>query len=222
MDVRLTADGCAVVLHDATLERTTSGAGRVSERTLAQIQALDAGAWFGDDFAGERVPTLAEALGLSLPVPLPSGPAARWLIELKRDDAEPARLVECVLTAIAQARAADTARLISFDTALLSEAQRQAPELKRGIIADKDAAWLLDAAGRLGCAAVHPHHALVTPGFVAAAHTHGWIVNAWTVNDATTVARMAAFGVDEITSDFPDLVLAELRRLGLREGTRRG
>lgn len=62
MDVRMTADGHFVIMHDATVDRTTDGRGFVSKMTLAEIVALDAGSWFGPDFSGERVPTLREAL----------------------------------------------------------------------------------------------------------------------------------------------------------------
>lgn len=62
LDIRTTADGQLVVMHDATVDRTTSGHGHVSELTLAQIRELDAGGWKGPAFRGERVPTLAEAL----------------------------------------------------------------------------------------------------------------------------------------------------------------
>ncbi len=62
MDVRMTADGEFVVMHDATVDRTTDGTGRVARMTLAEIRALDAGSWFSPDFTGEPVPTLREAL----------------------------------------------------------------------------------------------------------------------------------------------------------------
>lgn len=62
MDVRMTADGHFIVMHDATVDRTTDGRGFVSKLTLADIVALDAGSWFGPAFTGERVPTLREAL----------------------------------------------------------------------------------------------------------------------------------------------------------------
>src|SRR3989449_9127876 len=69
LDVQLTRDGEVVVMHDWTLERTTDGAGAVSDRTLAEIRRLDAGAWFGPAFRGTRVPTLAEVLAaVALPV----------------------------------------------------------------------------------------------------------------------------------------------------------
>lgn len=62
MDVRMTADGEFVVMHDPFVNRTTNGGGLVSRMTLAEIKALDAGSWFSPEFAGERVPTLREAL----------------------------------------------------------------------------------------------------------------------------------------------------------------
>lgn len=74
IDLRLTSDGACVLLHDATLDRTTDGQGLVSTRSLAELDAIDAGAWFASGFAGERVPTLhaaallAHELGLALQV----------------------------------------------------------------------------------------------------------------------------------------------------------
>ncbi|HIJ73734.1 MAG TPA: hypothetical protein HPP83_06500 [Candidatus Hydrogenedentes bacterium] len=65
LDVRLTKDGELVVIHDPVLERTTDGAGPVAMHTLAALKCLDAGSWKGTDFAGERVPTLAEALAFA-------------------------------------------------------------------------------------------------------------------------------------------------------------
>lgn len=62
LDIQLSADGVPVVIHDATLDRTTGTAGNVSEKTLAELKTLDAGAWFNDKYAGERIPTLKEVL----------------------------------------------------------------------------------------------------------------------------------------------------------------
>jgi glycerophosphoryl diester phosphodiesterase len=232
LDVRLTADGHPVALHDATLDRTTDGDGPVAARTLTEIRTLDAGARFGPAFAGERLPTLAEALGID-PSPNPSpkrrgeleprsGGAAgnagstRWLIELKQGGAPPERLVEQALAAIEAAGAARTVRLISFDEALLAEALRQAPAIPRGIISGSDPAFLLAAAERLVCVAIHPAGTILTPELVAAAHAAGWLVNTWTINTADMVRDAARLGVDEVTSDFPDVAIAALRELGPR------
>src|ERR1700675_1784021 len=64
-DVRLTGDGALVLCHDPLLDRTTSGSGPVSAKSLAAIRQCDAGSWFAPSFAGERVPTLDEALLLA-------------------------------------------------------------------------------------------------------------------------------------------------------------
>ena len=62
LDVYATKDNQLVVIHDATVDRTTSGKGRVDQLTLQQLKKLDAGSWFHPDFAGERIPTFDEAL----------------------------------------------------------------------------------------------------------------------------------------------------------------
>jgi glycerophosphoryl diester phosphodiesterase len=234
LDVRLTADGHPIVLHDATLDRTTRGTGRVAERTLAEIRALDAGSHFGPAFAGEHVPGLAEALAVD-PSPSPSpkrggelgrghdGAAAhgraggtRWLVELKRGGEPPETLVGRALGAIAAAGATGIVRLISFDEALLAEALRQAPAIPRGIISGSDADFLLAAADRLQCTAIHPAGTLLTPELVARAHAAGRLANTWTLNTIDAVRAAARLGADEITSDYPDIAIAALREMGLR------
>jgi glycerophosphoryl diester phosphodiesterase len=207
LDVRLTADGHVVALHDATLDRTTTGSGPLSARTLAEAQALDAGVRFAAEFVGERVPTLAEVLQ--------SGggdgsDGTRWLIELKSGD-DPAGLVERALAAIRAAGAETAVRLISFDEAMLAEARRQAPAIPRGMIAGRNAAALLAAAARHECVSVHPAYALATPDFLAAARAAGYLINTWTINTTADLARVAALDIDEATTDDPELALDVLR-----------
>jgi glycerophosphoryl diester phosphodiesterase len=251
LDVRLTADGHPVVLHDATLDRTTRGTGRVAERTLAEIRALDAGSHFGPAFAGERVPGLAEVLRDLSPspswvvnpspipspkrggesehqgsettpnaAPVPAGAAqtdaTRWLVELKRGAEPPERLVERAVAAIEAAGAAGVVRLISFDEVLLAEGLRQAPAIPRGIISGTDPGFLLAVADRLQCVAIHPAGTILTPELVARAHAAGRLVNTWTFNTVDAIRDAARLGVDEITSDFPDVVIGALREIDLR------
>ncbi|NKB71993.1 MAG: hypothetical protein GKR89_33365 [Candidatus Latescibacteria bacterium] len=64
LDVQMTADGQLVIMHDPTVDRTTDGSGAVAELTLAQLKKLDAGSWYGAEFAGQQVPTLYETLEL--------------------------------------------------------------------------------------------------------------------------------------------------------------
>ncbi|MBN1773363.1 MAG: glycerophosphodiester phosphodiesterase [Deltaproteobacteria bacterium] len=87
LDCTVSADGAVVVIHDDSLDRTTSGSGPVGARTLAELRALDAGSWFDPTFAGEPLPTLAEALAL--------GDAATGVyVEVKRHPGDEALEVE--------------------------------------------------------------------------------------------------------------------------------
>jgi glycerophosphoryl diester phosphodiesterase len=198
-DVRLTADGYPVLLHDATLDRTTSGAGPLSERTLAEVTSLDAGAWFDPVFAGERVPSLAEALAA-----VREASTLSWMIELKSLDGPAEPFVERVLAEIAASGAAPMVRLISFDEELLAAARERAPEIPRGMISGDDPARLLAAAERLDCVAVHAGRRILTAELVAAAHGAGRRVNAWTLNEPSWIRDAVELGVDEITTDLPD------------------
>ena len=88
-DVRVSSDGVLVIMHDASVDRTTDGSGNVSALTLAQLKALDAGSWFSTDFIGERIPTLEETITNTLTVGIPliehkAGSASAYVTELQR------------------------------------------------------------------------------------------------------------------------------------------
>lgn len=98
-DVQLSRDKIPVIMHDATVNRTTNGRGRITDLTLAQIRTLDAGSWMGAEFAGERVPTLVEALRIM--------PTNVWLnLHLKSEDADLGRRVAAIVVAEGRAHQA--------------------------------------------------------------------------------------------------------------------
>lgn len=87
LDAQLTKDGHVVVLHDYTLDRTTNGSGPIGEKTLKEVRTLDAGSWFGPEFAGEKIPTFEEVVEwakgkIRLNVELKSGPYPYFQPEL--------------------------------------------------------------------------------------------------------------------------------------------
>jgi glycerophosphoryl diester phosphodiesterase len=91
LDAHRSADGEVVVMHDATVGRTTNGHGAIAELTLAELKKLDAGSWFGPEFVGEPVPTLAEVVALV-------GSRIRLNVEVKSSaDPESSRKVVTVL-----------------------------------------------------------------------------------------------------------------------------
>jgi glycerophosphoryl diester phosphodiesterase len=207
-DVHLTRDGAPVLLHDATLDRTTTGHGPVSEVAWDELRAVDAGGRFSPTFAGTRVPRLEELLA-----------AARGrsglLIELKAEQERAELLVSRVLEAVAAAGAQPWVRLISFEADLL-ERVRRAPggeSLACGYITS-EAAGIIETAQRLDCVSINPSLRALSPALIETARAAGLLVNAWTANQPEQVLRAAELGVDELETDFPEMALRALAQAG--------
>lgn len=121
IDVRLTLDNRLVLMHDARIDRTTSGAGLVESKSLAEISHVDCGAWFGPQWAGERVPTLEDAISVATEIGL------ILRVELKtygRDEAVLRELERVVIAA-----AAPPVVLCSFDHVQLAACRRRLPDI---------------------------------------------------------------------------------------------
>ena len=116
LDLHVTRDGGIVVHHDATLDRTTNGTGRITEHSLAELRALDAGSWFDLHFAGLQLPTLAEVLALARHFD------GELYLELKTAPPAP------VWDAVARHGMQDRCFFWSFDRDLLGALRRVAPE----------------------------------------------------------------------------------------------
>jgi glycerophosphoryl diester phosphodiesterase len=200
LDVRETRDGQVVVLHDATLERTTNGRGPVADRTLAEVQRLDAGAWFGPAFAGERIPTLDAVL-------------ARYRgrlhvqVEIKgRSDTLPRAVVETIRRHGMSA----SVTVISFDAAQLEKVRALAPELVTGWLLGDVSADTMVRARELGVSLVSLQASTVTADLVRRLHAGGFTVLAWGVETEETMRDVVRAGADGIVIDFPDKLLAFL------------
>ena len=207
-DVKLTRDGVAVVIHDETLQRTTTGRGRVRELTLATIRAADAGcpAIFGDRFRGERVPTLAETLDLLLGLGMGFNLEIKPCPGLERETAEASiRVVRERWPAHAPAPV-----LSSFSLAALEAARDFAPELPRGLLAAPLPADWRETARRLDCATIHPGKRGLDAATVAAVRRAGFPVLAWTVNRPARARELRLWGVDSIITDRPAAIAAAL------------
>ncbi|HEY8152528.1 MAG TPA: glycerophosphodiester phosphodiesterase [Myxococcota bacterium] len=212
-DVHLTRDGAAVLLHDDVVDRTTDGAGRVAELSLAQLHALDAGHRFSADggrthpFRGQglRVPTLEAALA--------SFPDARFNLELK--EGVPG-LVERCLEVVQKSGSAPRTLLTAGDDALMGELRAQVA--RRGVAVALGASarevgdFLRSAIERRPpppgpmALQVPPDFAgrpLVTREFVAHAHAHELVVHVWTIDEPDEMRALLALGVDGIVTDFP-------------------
>jgi glycerophosphoryl diester phosphodiesterase len=202
-DVHLTADGAPIVIHDATLDRTTSGSGEVAGQPMDRLRALDAGSWFGPDFSGERLPTLDETLDVC-------AGRARVFVELKRGGG-PA-LVEAALDAIARATTTEVA-VISFGPEEVREVARRRPDLPLGFLIGRGPALQAgpersaEMVRELGAWFLSPEHGVVDAAFVAAARAAGLPLSVWTVDEPDRMRVVAELGVDAITTNRPDLAL---------------
>lgn len=200
VDVHATADAIPVLIHDATVDRTTDGTGAVASLTLAEIKALDAGSHLtGGAFKGERIPTLAEALQLTHGrVPL--------FVEIK-----PPGIEEAVVRVLRTARAlsAESAWICSFRRDVVLTVQRLESGLPCYLTAsDADAVRpaALDDVAALGLSGLSAHFPLVDEAVVAEARRRGLRVLAWTVDDPAEARRLRSLGVDGIITNVPHLI----------------
>ncbi|MEO5373148.1 MAG: glycerophosphodiester phosphodiesterase [Alphaproteobacteria bacterium] len=202
-DVKLSADGRTVIIHDETLERTTDGHGRVRETTLEDLRRLDAGGWFEPRFAGERLPTLEETLDFLVTVEL------RANIELK-----PCPGLEERTAHVAMASAAERwpggrvpPLVSSFSRVALAAAREVAPTWPRGLIVDRLPDDWREATAALGVSTLHCQERHLSPVAVAEVRRTGLVVVAWTVNTPERARTLWGWGVDAVITDTPDVIL---------------
>jgi glycerophosphoryl diester phosphodiesterase len=207
-DVHLTADGEVVVLHDPTLDRTTTGRGAVSSAKLADLAGIRLKAADGG-VTGERIPRLAELLDLLAPSP------AQLLLEIKVGEGRAAYpgIEEKVLGLVRARGLRDRVFIMAFEEATLARV--------RVLDAESRTVFLVSR-GRVQASGVAPReavrwatavratvlgidHRAIDADVVAAARAAGVRVAAWTVNEERDLRRVLGLGVDVVISDRPDL-----------------
>ncbi len=199
-DVKLSGDGSLVLMHDALVDRTTSGTGRIASMSMADLARLDAGSWHSARYAGEGVPTL--------------GRVAAWLlanrlfanIEIKPC---PGREVETGAAVALEAsllwKNAQAAPLLSsFSEAALDAARRVAPALPRALLLHTLPADWVRRCAELGCVALDANHEVLDAEVIAAAHRAGLKVLCYTVNDAARASALFDLGLDGLITDNVD------------------
>ncbi|MFN2427009.1 MAG: glycerophosphodiester phosphodiesterase [Candidatus Binatia bacterium] len=197
-DVAISRDGVPLVIHDDTLDRTTSGRGLVEHHTMEELRALDAGRWKG---VPTHLPTLAEVLDAF---------AARTLLNLEiKSSPRRAELVDACAHAVAERNAAGAVVFSSFDHDALRLLRHVLPEARIGVLCEMTGLErALACAAEIGAENVHPPIFVVTKPVVERAHDAALKVWTWTVNQPETITHAIALGVDGIFSDFPERVVA--------------
>jgi glycerophosphoryl diester phosphodiesterase len=202
VDAKLTSDGVVILMHDDTLDRTTTGVGAVARASYATIKALDAGLWFGSDWRGARVPTLADALALLADLDMQAN------IEIKPcsgKEVETARAVVDVISRYWPARR-PWPLLSSFSRTSLAVARDAARDMARGLLIWEQSIDWASAAVDLGCVSVHCAHQHLNRDWANEIRRAGYGLAAYTVNDPGRAVELAAWGVQCIISDCPDTI----------------
>jgi len=206
IDVQLTRDGRVVVIHDPTLDRTTSGKGDVRQLTLAEVRAVSAGypGRFGSDFAGEHVPTLAEVLSLLRD-------RARTMIEIKKEsvtDDEAGGIEALTVAEIRRLGVADKVALISFDQRAILRLRTLAPEISRGRIFSRTTPEALIAEAQAsGSEVVLPHKSQLSDELVSRARAADIKVATWVVDEPDELRQLARFNLYGVGSNRPGVLL---------------
>lgn len=196
LDVHLTADNRLVVMHDETVDRTTNGKGEIAKLTLAEIQQLDAGSWYGPEFKGEPVPTLEEVLSWARGV-------VPVVIEVKFN-----RAIEAITTAtvmeVERLGASDNVTIISFDHHVSLGVKQFKPEWSTGALyvgRPVDPVGIATAARASG---LLPMFGLLTPDQVQKAHDAKLWVGVWSPNSESEIQHAIHMGADMIGTNYPD------------------
>ena len=197
LDIRETSDGELVLMHDATLNRTTDGRGGIRRRTLADLQALDAGSWFSDDFAAEPIPTLEQAITTALSLGIEP------LVERKAGSAEIYH-EEFLGLGLDESEF----RVISFNQNFISDLDTLNPEYQLGVLGSGaiTQARLNRLAAKGADFISWRHTSIRNSAQVDLVHANGMELHVWTVNDESRMEQLIELGVDGITTDYPHLL----------------
>ena len=196
LDLQGTADEQVVVIHDASLDRTTDQSGQIKETSLETIKQADAGTWFDPKFAGESVPTLAEAL-----VSIADNAIA--LLEIKD-----VSITKSVVRIVQNMDMVEQSVIISFHSSAIQTVRSLEPRLPTGyIIGSKEniePIQLCQQLSLLGSSLLNVDHRLVTEDFIYEIRRRGITLWCWTVDDIDRMRELQELGIQGITSNRPE------------------
>lgn len=204
LDVRLSRDHTLVVIHDATVDRTTSASGPVADFTAAELAAMDARGSCPSWPEPVEIPTLDSALPALARFPLIQ-------VEIKRDtDARMEEIARMLISAMSDAGLADRVILSSFEPAAIEAIARIAPQQRRALIGAYDSPSFLETALSLGCSQADISLESGSADIVSRAHEHGLRVVGFQCNSIDALERALDLGMDAATSDVPSRILDHL------------
>jgi len=196
--VQLSKDGVPVVIHDETLNRTTDGDGGVTDFTLDELKALDAGSWFAPLFSRAEIPTLDEVLNRYRKENLLIN------IELKNALVPYPGLEEKVLSCITSHHLEERVIVSSFNSDSLLRCREIKPAVRTGMLYLEDLKEPWQKVKELGCYSAHPlFFYLQLPNIIEGYKKHNIPLYPWTVNDPEMMQSLVKAGVEAIITDYP-------------------
>jgi glycerophosphoryl diester phosphodiesterase len=206
-DVQLTADGTIVVIHDASVERTTDGLGLVADLMDETIRQFNAASnWPAAPF--EAIPNLSDVLDTAYAL----HPRGLYNIEIKTYTSDWKELVDEVVKLTETHPLKQSLLFSSFHHEAAAYLKQQAPTATIGLLFEDDCPDAWQRALDVSAYSVHMDYQFVTPEFVQTCHSHGVQVAVWTVDEPADIARIARTGVDIVLSNRVDTALTMLRR----------
>jgi glycerophosphoryl diester phosphodiesterase len=207
-DVKLTSDDRLVLMHDASLKRTTGIEAMVAETSYEAIRKLDAGLWFGPSFRDQRVPDFEETIALLKEEGLGAN------IEIKPCPGREAETALAVVAMLDRLWPSDlpTPLLSSFKDSCLAAAQQKAPHYPRFSLFDRIEGPWRERAEAVGAVGINTNGHKVKPEQMAAVKSAGYLLGVYTINEGPKAAALRALGADCIITDAPDIVLSALNR----------
>lgn len=216
LDIHLSKDDVMIIMHDPTLKRTTNQSGTIGDYTVDELKQFNAASSHeGHPFT--EIPTLKEVLDLVKDTDL----ELQIEIKVDNDGNRYEGIEEQLVAMLNEYDLIDRSIIISFDFPSLTRIHELEPKLRRGALVSKDYMSKIGSKGPdavaqgikdLGVEFIGINHVYLSENLYAALRVQGLGVGAWTVNDESTMKKIAALGVDFITTDRPDLLVTTLGR----------
>tara|TARA_B100000427_G_scaffold9538_1_gene8232 strand:- start:303 stop:1109 length:807 start_codon:yes stop_codon:yes gene_type:complete len=201
-DVMLTAEGTPVLFHDESLERTTSGIGRLADHRWEDVRDLDVGSWFSSAYRNERIPSLHQALAVLGRLNLSAN------VELKPAKDHDATTGVIVAKTLQESWPANLPAPVisSFSGKALFAAADQAPEFPRALLVWEFPANWQARCEAIGATALHASVEHLTEAQARDVVAAGYALRVYTVNDPAQAQMLFDWGVESVFSDFPDRI----------------
>ncbi len=202
IDVTVTRDNKTIIHHDLSLNRCTSGSGPLLLQDLATLRELDAGSWFGNDWAGEKLPTLSEALTciheLDMSLNLEIKPVDGWQVPTAQRVGQ--QLQEELPTGL-------PLLISSFNEECLTEVHTYVPDIPLGYLTDAIPPDWQARLEKTGSASLHVYDPFVTKDAIRSVQEAGYKFLVYTVNETDRARQLLDWGVDAVITDFPNRLL---------------